>query len=172
MTLSKTYQTILANLALAVISIVLIRFFDWLFFAPIIFSLGVPLVNINKPLKQKLGLTAVIVAVSTAIFALTVWVVVRIYFDFDKYLFPGILMGVSGIALLSINGLLIENVKLNFKTITLTFLLSGSSLPVWTLLLENVPTFNTENMLLFGSMLFWMVLTTVAMSYSIQKESI
>ena len=79
---------------------------------PILFGLGIPLVNIDKPLKQKIALTIVIVFVSSVIFIATV--LAAISFDFDKYIFPGLLVGLAGIAILGINGLLIESIKLNF----------------------------------------------------------
>jgi hypothetical protein len=39
---------------------------------PVLFGLGIPLVNIDKPLKQKIGLTIATVFVSTVIFIATV----------------------------------------------------------------------------------------------------
>jgi ethanolamine transporter EutH len=138
---------------------------------PMLFGLGVPLVNIDRPLKQKLQLTLVVVLVSIVIFIATVLAVIS--FDFGKYLFPGLLVGLAGVVILGINGLLIETISFNLKTISLTFLLSGLTLPIWVLLTENVfpKTFtNVEMVRQYGVMLFWMTMTTIGICYSIKKD--
>lgn len=140
---------------------------------PILFGIGIPLVNLEKPLKQKVVLIAVTIIISTVIFVATV--LAAISFDFDKYIFPGMLVGLAGIAILGINGLLIENIKLNLKTITLTFLLSGLSLPIWILMTENVLPYSIKKMELvrqFGVMIFWMTLTTIGICMSIRESDL
>jgi hypothetical protein len=139
---------------------------------PVLFGLGIPLVNIDKPTKQKIGLTIVTVLVSTVIFIATI--LAAISFDFDKYIFPGLLVGLAGVGILGINGLLIETIKLNFKTITMTFLLSGLSLPIWIIFTENIFPNTITNIELarqFGVMLFWMTLTTIGICLSIKAET-
>jgi hypothetical protein len=171
MRISKPYLTLLTNLTLATIGSTIAFLTNWMILIPIIFGLGTPLVNIDKPLKQKLSLTLVTVIVSTAIFISTI--LAAISFDLDKYVFPGLLVGLAGVGIIGINGLLIETVKLNFKTITMTFLLSGLSLPFWILLTENLlpKTFtNIEIIRQFGVMMFWMTMTTIGISLSISDE--
>jgi hypothetical protein len=144
---------------------------DWVIIIPVLFGLGIPLINIDKPFKQKIGLTIVTVIVSVAIFIATIFAVIG--FDFDKYIFPGVLVGLSGTAILGINGLLSETIKLNTKTIVLTFVLSGISLPVWIILTENVfpkTVTNIELVRQYGVMLFWMTLTTIGICLAIETE--
>ena len=170
-TMTKPYLTFLTNLILATIGLALAYLTSWMIFIPILFGLGVPLVNIEKPLKQKLGRTLVIVIVSIAIFISTI--LAAIGFSFDKYLFPGLLAGSAGVAILGINGLLVETINFNLKSIALTFFLSGLSLPIWILLTENVfPKFfsNIEIVRQFGVMLFWMTLTTIGICFSIKRR--
>ena len=171
MTISKPYLTFLTNMTLATTGLILAYFSNWMIFIPLLFGLGVPLVNIDSPLKQKLGLILVTVIASTAIFFVTI--LTAIGFDFDKYIFPGIAVGIAGVLILGINGLLIKTIKLNFKSFSLTFLLSGLSLPIWVLFTENTlsKTFTDNEMVRqFGVMLLWMLMTTIGICLSIQKE--
>lgn len=171
MTLSKPYLTFLTNLSLATIGLILAYMTDWMILIPVLFGLGVPLVNIDKPFKQKLQLSLVVVVVSIVIFITTIWAAIS--FDLDKYIFPGLLVGLAGVAILGINGLLIETISFNLKAISLTFFLSGLSLPIWVLLTENIfpMTFtNVEMVRQYGVMLFWMTLTTIGICYSIKNE--
>ncbi len=171
MTIAKPYLTLITNLTLATIGSTIAYLTNWMIIIPLVFGLGIPIVNIDKPLRQKIGLTLVITLVSVVIFVATI--LAAISFDFDKYIFPGLLVGLAGVGILGINGLLIENIKLNFKTITLTFLLSGLSLPFWILLTEKLlpKTFtNIEIVRQFGVMLFWMTMTTIGISSSIINE--
>jgi hypothetical protein len=170
MTISKRYLTFLTNMTLGTIGLIA-HYSNCMILIPMLFGLGTPLVNIDKSLKQKLGLTLVIVIASTAIFFVAI--LTAISFDFDKYIFPGIVVGIAGVLILGINGLLIDTIKLNFKTINLTFLLSGLSLPIWLLLTENIlsKTFTDNEMVRqFGVMFFWMSMTTIGICLSIQKE--
>jgi len=137
---------------------------------PLLFSLGVPLVNIERPLAQKIGLTIVSAAFSMVIFLVTITVALNI--EYDKYLLPGLLAGAAGVAILTMNGLLIASIKLNFRTIGMTFLLSGLSLPAWIALMENVfPSDISRNALVrqLGVTLSWMISTTIGICLSIPK---
>lgn len=139
---------------------------------PVLFGLGIPLMNIDKPLKQKIGLTLVTMIVSVSIFIGTIFAAIG--FDFDKYIFPGLLVGFAGVAILAINGLIIDTIKLNFKTILLTFLLSGISLPIWIILTENFfpKTFtNIDLIRQYGVMMFWMTLTTIGICSAIKPKT-
>jgi len=172
MTISKPYLTLIVSLTLATLGSTIAYLTNLIIIIPLVFGLGIPLVNIDKPLRQKIGLTLVITFVSFIVFILTV--ITAISFNFDKYVFPGLLVGIAGILILGINGLLIETIKLNLKTIALTFVLSGLSLPTWIILTENVlPTTMTKIELVrqFGVMLFWMTMTTVGICFSIKRTN-
>jgi len=172
MTISKPYLTLFTSVTLAVIGSIVAYFTDWMIIIPVLFALGIPLVNIDKPFKQKIGLTLVIIIVSVSVFIGTVFAAIG--FDFDKYIFPGLLVGLAGVAILAINGFLIDTIKLNFKTILLTFLLSGISLPIWIILTENVFPKTIANIDLirqYGVMIFWMTLTTIGICSAIKPKS-
>ena len=144
---------------------------DWWIVIPFLFGLGTPLINLEQPLKQKLGLIFVIVIISTAIFIGTI--LAAISFDLDKYIFPGLIVGIAGVVLLVINGLLIESIELKPKTILVTFLLSGISLPIWILLTENIlpkTLTNIDIVRQYGVMIFWMVMTTIGISTGIKTK--
>ncbi|MBK8444405.1 MAG: hypothetical protein IPL35_13760 [Sphingobacteriales bacterium] len=91
-------------------------------------------------------------------------------FSFGKFISLALFAGLAGAGFWGINGLLIESARLNIKTITIVFLLSGLSLPIWIILTENIfsKTFtNVELVKQSGAMLFWMALTTIGMCLSI-----
>jgi hypothetical protein len=172
MTISKPYLTLLTSVTLAVIGSIVAYFTDWMIIIPFVFGLGIPLVNIDRPFKQKIGLTLVILIASVTVFIGTVSAAIG--FDFDKYIFPGLLVGIAGVAILAINGLIIDTIKLNFKTILLTFLLSGISLPVWIVLTENVfpkTITNLDFIRQYGVMMFWMTLTTIGICSAIKPKA-
>ena len=122
MTISKRLLTLVTNLTLATVGSTIAYLTNWIIIIPILFGLGIPLVNIDKPLKNKAGLTLVIIIVSVAVFITAIMTAVS--FHFDKYIFPGLVVGTSGVLLLGVNGLLIESIKVNTKTVLVTFLLS------------------------------------------------
>jgi len=166
---SKRYLTFFTNLALATLSIILVYYTNLIILIPILFGLGVPLINIDKPIKQKIIFTLIIIIFSIVIFIFTIWAAIS--FHLDKYIFPGLLVGVSGIGILSINGYFIKAIKLNFKSITITFILSGLSLTLWELLFENLLPNSFVNLDIFrnyGVMLLWMVMTTIGICMSIK----
>ncbi|MDE3184374.1 MAG: hypothetical protein KGM16_13230 [Bacteroidota bacterium] len=170
MTISKPYLTFLISFTLSIIGLIISYLTNWIILIPIFFGLGIPLVNIDQPLKQKIGQTIVIIIVSIAIFIMSI--LTALSFDFDKYIFPGLLAGLAGVAILGINGLLIKTIKSNFKTIALTFFLSGFSVPFWILMTENILSkqFSIEIERQFGVMFFWMTLTTIGVCLSIKTE--
>jgi len=172
MTISKPYLTFLISLMLAAIGSVIAYLTNWRIVIPVFFGLGIPLINIDKSLKQKISLTVIIVCVSIVIFSATAFA--SISFKFDKYIFPSLLVGFAGIAILAINGLLIESVKIKLKTIVLTFLLSSLSLPIWILVTEKLFYNLFKNIIFFrqyGVMLFWMILTTIGICLSIKLDN-
>ena len=165
-------MTLIVSLTLATLGSTIAYLTNLIIIIPLVFGLGIPWVNIDKPLRQKIGLTLVITFVSFIVFILTV--ITAISFNFDKYVFPGLLVGIAGILILGINGLLIETIKLNLNTIALTFVLSGLSLPIWIILTENVlPTtmMKIELVRQFGVMLFWMTMTTVGICFAIKRKN-
>ena len=169
--LSKSYLTILTNLILSVTSAIIAYLTNWMWIIPILFGLGIPLVNIDKPLKQKFGLILVIVIASVGVFFTSILTVISV--DFDKFIFPGIVVGIAGLLILGINGLLIESIKMNLQTIGWTFVLAGLSLPCWILLIENEwSSFSSHSDFLrqFGAMIFWMLMTTIGISIGIKRE--
>ncbi|MEO6844894.1 MAG: hypothetical protein ABI184_06955 [Ginsengibacter sp.] len=173
MTISKPYLTFIANLTLAIIGSIAAYLTDVMILLPIVFALGAPLINIDKQLKEKAGLTFVIIIASLAIFIATIIAVIGL--DFGKYIFPGISVGVAGVLFLGINALLIDSIKFSLKTAILTFLLSGLSLPIWIILTENIlPTkmANAELIRQSGVMLFWMTMTTIGICISIKNKKL
>jgi len=64
MTISKPYLSLLISLTLATFGLTVAYVTGVMIIAPLLFALGIPLVNIDKPLKQKIGLTLVIMIVS------------------------------------------------------------------------------------------------------------
>ena len=68
MAISKQYQTLLTSLTLATFGLTVAYMTGVMIIAPLLFALGIPLVNIKKPLKQKIGLTLVIIIVSVSVF--------------------------------------------------------------------------------------------------------
>ena len=172
MTISKPYLTLLTSLTLATFGLIVAYMTGVMIIGPLLFALGIPLVNIDKPLKQKIGLTLVIMIVSVSVFIGTI--LAAIGFDFDKYIFPGLLVGLAGVAILGINGLIIDTIQLNLKTILLTFLLSGFSLPLWIFLTENIfskTLTNADLIRQFGVMMFWMALTTIGICSAIKPKT-
>jgi hypothetical protein len=171
MTISRPYLTLLTSLIFATLGLVVAYLTGMMIIVPVLFGLGFPLVNIDKPMKQKIGLTLVIMIISVSVFIGTILAAIGL--NFDKYIFPGLLVGLSGTAILGINGLLAETIKLNTKTILATFVLSGISLPVWIILTENVfpkSVTNIELVRQYGVMLFWMTLTTIGICLAIETE--
>lgn len=171
MTISKSYLTILTNLFLAIIGSGMAHLTGWLWVIPILFGLGIPLVNIDRPLKQKFGLTSVIVLVSIAVFLIAIMTAMG--FQFDKFIFPAIVAGFAGTLIFGINGLLIASIKISFKSVCLTFILSGLSLPIWIYLTENILSLTLQGSDLvrqFGVMIFWMIMTTIGISTGIKEQ--
>jgi hypothetical protein len=172
MTLTKPYLTLITNFALAVTGAILAYLTDWIILIPILFGFGIPLVNLNKPLLQKAGLTLAIVIISVVIFVGTI--IAALSLDFDEYVFPGVLVGTAGVLILGINRALIETVTMNTRTVVLTFLLSGTSLPLWTVLTENIlPSLAAIDIIRqFGVMVFWMTLTTIGIITGIKEKQL
>lgn len=171
MKLSKSKLTVLTNLTLAIIGLLIAHLTNLIILVPVLFALGTPLINLDIALKQKIALTSVIILVTLIIFIITIWAAVS--FNVDKYLLPGLLVGIAGVLTLGINGLLIETIRINAKTLGITFLLSGLSLPIWIFLTENVlPKVVSDINVLRqnGAMMFWMMLTTIGIGAAIKDK--
>lgn len=171
MNLSKPYLTVLVNAALAFFASIIAYFTDWLILVPVLFAVGIPLVNLDMPLKQKIGRTLVIVVVSVLIFMAAVLVTLNI--DFEKYILHGLVVGVAGVLILLVNGRIIDSVKINIKTFLLTFLLSGISIPLWIITERLLPKTiaNIEIIPEFGNMMFWMTFTTIGIASGITAQT-
>ncbi|TDQ25726.1 hypothetical protein [Tenacibaculum caenipelagi] len=170
MNISKSYLTILTNFILAVLGSFLAFQTDILLFVPMIFAIGIPIINLEKPIEQKIGKTLIIILLSTLIFFLSIILVIS--FESDKYMYPSLIYGLAGIMIIGINGLLVKSINLNLKTILLTFLLSSISFPIWILGIENISFVNLKNIPFireFGVMILWMTLTTIGVVCGIKK---
>ena len=170
MNISKSYLTILTNFILAISGSFLAFQTDFLLFIPMIFAIGIPIINLEKPIEQKIGKTLVIILLSILIFFLSI--IIAISFESDKYIFPSLIYGLAGIMIIGINGLLIKSINLNLKTILLTFLFSSISFPIWMLGIENISFVNLKSIPFireFGVMILWMTLTTIGIVCGIKK---
>lgn len=172
MTTPKRYLTIVVNVALAFIASIIAYFTDWLILIPILFALGIPLINIDKPLKQKAGLMLLVVLISVLVFVLAVLLSLNI--DYHNYVLQGLVVGIAGLLILLANGFLIQSVKITTKTMALTFLLAGSSFPLW-ILAESILPKTIANIAIipeFGNMMFWMTLTTIGIASGIEDKKL
>jgi hypothetical protein len=167
MTLPKRYLTILVNVALAFVATVITYYTDWFFVIPVLFALGIPLINIDKPLRYKAPVTLGIIALSILIFSLGVLATLNI--DYDRYVLQGLVMGAAGVLTLVANGLLIKTVRITLSTILITFLLAGISFPLWIFAESLLPKTIADISIIpeFGSMMFWMTLTTIGIATGI-----
>jgi len=169
MTIPKSLLTFVVNISLAMTSVVLAYLTNWMILIPILFGLGIPLINIDKPYKVKIGMTLFIILVSTFIFFTSIMTLIS--FNGDTYVFPGFVVGTSGVLILVANGLVIDSVKINTKTILVTFLLSGLSLPIWIIMTKNMGTIMGADIIRqFGAMMFWMTSTTVGITIGIEEK--
>jgi hypothetical protein len=140
-------------------------------FIPVLFALGIPIVNIRGSIKQKIAQIFVISIISMALFFGSVLAMLTP--GMDKYIFPGIITGMAGVGFLGINGLLIENIKVNYKSILITFLLSGFSMPFWVFTTENVLpeiSMGSDSIRQIGVMTLWMIMTTIGISTGIKTK--
>jgi hypothetical protein len=172
MSITKPHLTVVTNLSLAIVGVILGYLFNNMIIVPILFTLGIPLVNMDRPLKQKMGFTLVIIAGSLLIFLLAIIAIFR--FSFDKYIFPGMFVATAALLLLLLNGLFIRSLHVNRRSLVLTFLFAGISFPIWTALNDNVfPSALADNDLFYqvGGMLLWMLFTTVGISTGIDPTS-
>lgn len=170
--MDKPSLTVITNLALAIAGVAIGYVVDNMIVVPILFTIGIPLVNLDKHLKQKIGYTLLIIAGSLLIFLVAIIAIFR--FSFDKYIFPGLLVATAGLLLLLLNGLFIKSLHINRRSMLFTFLLAGISFPIWTALNDNVfPQALADNDFFYqvGGMLLWMLLTTVGISTGIDHTN-
>lgn len=162
--MSKKNRTLslITTISLAIIGSLVANLIDEVSIVPILFALGIPLINVQGSFLKKVGLTVLVSIASSAILLLAVLTLLSV--NVDKYLFPGLVVGLAGIAFLAINSLLIKSLQPNLKSYLLTFVLSGISVPLWVFLTDNVFPKSMIDIAIFresGAMIFWMLLTTI-----------
>ena len=170
MTNSRSFQTIFFGLALTAIGSLIAFWTGWMIIIPVFFSLSFPIVNIEKPFRQKFTRTLIIAASLTAILIATGLLFVGI--SLDKYIFPGILFGIASVLILIINNLLIEATKLDIKAVLITFILSGLSLPTFIFFGGRIfgDSLSDIDTRLYGIINFCLAITTITVSFGLRKK--
>jgi hypothetical protein len=171
MTVSKRYLTILTNSAFVLLSGTLAYLTDWFFIVPLLFGLGIPLVNAQGTLTQKGGKTFVIEVVSIALFLASLMSPLGAFFNI--YVYMGLVAGVSGIVFLGIHALLIDTVNFNVKSVLTTTILTATSFLAWVYILDSLNLGQQPHekfIRTFGPMTFWMVAVTIGIATGIEKE--
>lgn len=154
--------SLITTISLAIIGSLVANYIDEVSIVPVLFALGIPLINIQESLPKKIALTLLVSIASSAILLLAVITLLSV--SVDKYAFPGLVVGLAGIAFLAVNSLLIKSIKPNLKSYLLTFVLSGISIPLWVFLTDNVFPKSLMDIAIIresGAMIFWMLLTTI-----------
>lgn len=171
MTVSRKYITLLTTLVFIALGIIIAYLTDWWLFVPVLFALGIPITNIQGNVKQKIAQIFVICIVSVALFFGATLAMLTP--GMDLYLFPGFISGIAGVGFLGINGLLIEMIKLDYRSITLTFLLSACSFPLWVFMTGHfLPDGLTDDpdIKFAGAVILWMITTTIGISTGIKNK--
>ncbi len=167
--------TLLVNFLLAIVGSIAAYITGWITLVPIVFAIGIPLVNLEKPPLKKVGLISFISFINLIIFLLEVFILLNL--PYDKYVFPTIAEGFAGVFVLLINGLFIKKIKISWQTSILTFLLSALAIPLSLGLIETfiegskLPKDVVDYFKQFGGMLFWMIFTTLGVVYAMQSTS-
>jgi hypothetical protein len=163
-TMSEKNRTLslITTISLAIVGSLIANYIDEVSIVPVLFALGIPLINIQTTLPKKIALTALVSIASSLILLLAVLTLLS--FNFDKYLFPGLVVGLAGVAFLAVNSALIRSLRPDWKSYVLTFILSGISIPLWVYLSDNVFPQSLIDIAIFresGAMILWMLLTTI-----------
>lgn len=174
MTISKPYLTLLASLTFILIGVVINYITDSLFFIPMLFGLGIPLVNVDKPIKKKIVSVILISLLTTLIFSAFIWTSLNLFQEIET--FHTILPGLAGIIVLVVNRLFIATIRLNSKTLITTFLLSWISIVIWKLFINSVSPieFSIDSIAysIMGALIFWTIFTTIGICSAIQSKAI
>lgn len=161
----KAVQTFLVNSVLSVCAILIASSTGWYLLIPIIFGIGIPLVNITSQNWAKVKIMFVLSVSSLAIFLITL----GLFFLFELKMIPFFFVGLSGLIILVINSLLVENVRITLLSAFLTFCLSSISLFLgfeWIQSFDIVLSLNKDFILIF----FWMISITLGICSGIRDN--
>jgi hypothetical protein len=164
---NRPYYTLIITILLAITGTLLAFFTDWMIAIPLFFGLGIPLLHLHKPLSKKIILTILIMAGNVLIFLFIVLLILNI--PYESQLLQALVVGVAGAAILLLNGWLIKSIKIDVKTLIITFSLAALSLPVGIWITETFLNDSTSMMAEFlgqyGIMILWMTLTTMGIVF-------
>jgi hypothetical protein len=169
-TIGKRNLTILVNVFFAFIASVIAFFTDWLILIPVLFAIGIPLVNLEKPFSRKVLHTGALVLASVMVFIMAVLASLNI--DYQRYVMQGIVSGVAGVLMLITNGIFVNTISVTWKSALLTFVLAGISFPLWFLAEHSLPKtiMNIDIIPEFGQIMFWITLTTIGIASGIREK--
>jgi hypothetical protein len=160
---NNSYSTFFLTMLLALAGSVISYATDWIVAIPMFFGLGIPLLNIEKPLLRKVGLTLAILLGNIAIFFLIVILILNI--PYESQVWQALVVGIAGALIMILNGWLIKEIKLTPKAILITFILSSISMPLGMWLIDDVignSTFIFSDFIKqYGIIMLWMTLTTL-----------
>jgi len=171
MAVYKRYLTILVNTGFTLLGGTVAYLTDWFFVMPLLFGLGIPLVNAQGTLKQKIGKTFVIEIVSIALFYGSLMSVLGAFINI--YLYMGLVASTSGLVFFGIHALLIESVKFNVKSALTTAFLTAISFIVWASIIDKINLGCEAHEIFirqFGPMMLWTVAVTIGITTGIEKE--
>lgn len=167
MTGNHKLLTILISLTCIILGLVISYFTDWYFVIPILFGLGIPSINMQGTLKQKMGKLFVILIVTTSLFIGSFMAMLGSFIN--MYWYTGLVLGIAGLTFFGINALLIENITFNYKSAIITTVLSGITIPLWIFLTTKILTVDSQTKLL-GAMTLWMIAVTLGISTGIKNK--
>ena len=170
--MSKRLTTIVVIVPLTIVGAIVAFITGWIVIVPIVFGVGIPLVNLERPPMKKLALVALIAFINLIVFLLEVLVLLNI--PYDKYVYPTIAEGIAGVLVLVVNGLFIKSITINWKTGVFIFLLSALAIPLSLGLIEtfvedsSLPTVVQDFFKQFGGMILWVIFTTLGVVYAMK----
>ncbi len=163
-------NTLIVTPLLALLGAFIAYLTDWMIVIPLLFGLGIPMINSRKPLGGKIRTTILILLGTTAIF--TGAVILMLNIEYTRIILQATVVGAAGCLVLVLNGLLIKSIQLNFWSIGLTFLLAALSLPTGMWVTANLPATGGSILANFigqyGIMILWMFLTTAGIVYAMK----
>ena len=162
---TKAVQTFFVNLLLSFCAILIASITGWYLIIPVIFGIGIPLVNITSQNWAKVKIMFVICISSLAVFLITL----GIFFLFEFKMIPFFFAGISGLIILVVNSLLVESVRITFFSAFLTFCLSSISLFLgfeWIQSYDTVLSLNKDLILIF----FWIISITLGICSGIRDN--
>ncbi len=173
--MSKRYTTIVVIVPLTIVGAIVAFITGWIVIVPIVFGVGIPLVNLERPPMKKIALVVLITFINLIVFLLEVLVLLNL--PYDKYVFPTIAEGIAGVLVLVVNGLFIKSITINWKTSVFIFLLSALAIPLSLGLIETFIVNSSLSSVLqdffkqFGGMILWVIFTTLGVVYSMKTPN-